>query len=219
MKVVTFVSQKGGSGKSTLACALAVAARLDGQRVALVDLDAQGSSVAWVEARNRLRQSAPDRAPDEIALRKVEVSRFARWVEEARARPGSDSVLLVVDTAGHVSEDVTAAIRAAGVVLVPVQPSPQDLRAVGPTVKQVRENAPDRLAFVLNRASPSQVRENAEIVATLERFGPVACTVHDRVEFKRAIGLGLGPHESSAAGKAAAEIDTLWEFAKGRIDG
>ena len=214
LRVLTFVSQKGGASKSTLACATAVAARIDGRRVALVDLD-----VAWVEARNKLRASThADKAPDEIALRKVGVARVGAWFKEARRRDVGD-VLIVADTAGTASDDVADALREADLVLIPVQPSPQDLRALGPTLKQVREHAAGKFAFVLSRASHLQLRENAEILAVLERHGPVACTVMDRVEFKRAIGLGLGPHESAAAGKAASEIDTLWDFVKGKIDG
>lgn len=159
-----------------------------------------------------------DKAPDEIALRKVTVSRFRRWIEEARARAGSSDILLVIDTAGHVSTDVTAAIDAADVVLIPVQPSPQDLRALGPTLRQVRDHAADRHAFILNRASHLQTRENGEIVATLERYGPVAAMVCDRIEFKRSIGLGLGPHESAASSRSAAEVDAVWDYVKGKLE-
>jgi chromosome partitioning protein len=219
VRVLTFVSQKGGAGKSTLACATAVAARLDGQRVALVDLDEQGSTAAWAEARKKLRAStSSDKLPDDIPLRKVGVSRIGAWFEEAKRRDIGD-VLIVVDTAGTASEDVADALRNADVVLIPVQPSPQDLRALGPTLKQVREHAPGKFAFVLSRASHLQSRENAEITAVLEKHAPVAVTITDRIEFKRAIGFGLGPHESAAASKAAAEVDDLWEFVKGKLNG
>ena len=47
MKTLTIVSQKGGSGKTTLAVHLAVYAYLHGLRVALIDIDPQGSQVGW----------------------------------------------------------------------------------------------------------------------------------------------------------------------------
>ena len=217
MRVVVFLSQKGGSGKSTLACATAVAAQLDGHRVALVDLDAQGSTASWVDARNKLRASMlPDKAPPEIPLRKVGASRIGAWFKEARGRNVGD-VLVIIDTAGTTSEDVAEALRNADAVIIPVQPSPQDLRALAPTLRQVREHALGKFAFVLSRASHLQVRENAEIVAVLERHAPVVATVTDRIEFKRAIGLGYGPHETSASSKAAAEVDALWEHVKQRL--
>lgn len=220
MHVVTFVSQKGGSGKSTLCCALAVAAQLDGRRVALVDLDPQGSTVAWVEARNKMRGWMPEgTGPTDIPLRKVGAARIGAWIAEARARNAGSGLLVLIDTAGTADDDVTAALKGADAVLVPVQPSPQDMRALAPTLRQVREHAPGRFAFVLSRASHLQARENGEIIAGLERHGPVAGVIMDRVEFKRSIGQGYGPHESATASKAAAEIGTLWEHVKQKIEG
>jgi len=220
MHVVTFVSQKGGSGKSTLCCALAVAAQLDGRRVAMVDLDPQGSTAAWVEAREKLRSWMPDETrPTDIPLRKVGAARIGAWLEEAKARNIAGDLLVLIDTAGNTSDDVTAALKGSDVVLVPVQPSPQDMRALAPTLRQVREHAAGRFAFVLSRASHLQNRENAEIIAGLERHGPVAGVVMDRVEFKRSIGQGYGPHESATASKAAGEVDTLWDHIKQKIEG
>ena len=220
MHIVTFVSQKGGSGKSTLAVSLAVAAQVDGRRVALVDLDPQGSTTAWSEARNKLRsRMSEDSLPSEIPLRKVGAARIGAWIEEARARNAGNNLLVIIDTAGTADADVTAAIRGADAVVIPVQPSPQDMRALGPTLSQVREHAPGKFAFVLSRASHLQGRENAEIIGVLEKHGPVACTITDRVEFKRAIGLGFGPHESTTTSKAAAEIDGLWDHVKRQIEG
>jgi len=220
MHVVTFVSQKGGSGKSTLCVSLAVAAQLDGRRVALVDLDPQGSTAAWVEARGKLRKWMPeDTRPSEIPLRKVGAARIGAWLDEAQARNKGGDLLVLIDTPGNASEDVTAALRGADAVLIPVQPSPQDMRALGPTLRQVRDHAAGKFAFILSRASHLQVRENAEICDVLAKHGPVAAAITDRVEFKRAIGLGFGPHESTTTSKAAAEIDNLWDHVKRQIEG
>ncbi|WP_157791069.1 ParA family protein, partial [Bradyrhizobium elkanii] len=43
MYVLALVTQKGGSGKSTLAVGIAVAAMANGERVAIVDADPQGT--------------------------------------------------------------------------------------------------------------------------------------------------------------------------------
>jgi chromosome partitioning protein len=45
--VITIAQQKGGAGKTTLAAHLAIAWAGQGRRVALVDIDPQGSLAAW----------------------------------------------------------------------------------------------------------------------------------------------------------------------------
>ena len=51
MRTIAFINQKGGSGKSTLAACLAVAARDSGERVFIIDMDAQKSLVKWGHRR------------------------------------------------------------------------------------------------------------------------------------------------------------------------
>ncbi len=51
MEIYVMLSGKGGSGKTTLAVHLAVAAELSGKTVALIDLDPQGSAMAWGQTR------------------------------------------------------------------------------------------------------------------------------------------------------------------------
>ena len=53
MKVVTFSSAKGGVGKTTLILSLACAAQRAGDRVAVLDLDPQGSALLWHRLRTR----------------------------------------------------------------------------------------------------------------------------------------------------------------------
>src|SRR5215469_6578211 len=52
MYVFALVTQKGGSGKSTLAVGLAVAAMENGERVAIVEADPQGTTSKWKERRD-----------------------------------------------------------------------------------------------------------------------------------------------------------------------
>ncbi len=51
MKILAIVAQKGGSGKTTLALHMAVCARRQNLRTALIDLDPQGSAHDWNESR------------------------------------------------------------------------------------------------------------------------------------------------------------------------
>ncbi|MGB7102116.1 MAG: ParA family protein [Xanthobacteraceae bacterium] len=51
MRVIVLATQKGGSGKSTLAIGLAVAAMGEGQRVAIIETDPQGTVASWSRRR------------------------------------------------------------------------------------------------------------------------------------------------------------------------
>ena len=50
-KVITIAQQKGGAGKTTLAAQLAVVWARQGRRLAVVDIDPQGSLAAWAALR------------------------------------------------------------------------------------------------------------------------------------------------------------------------
>src|ERR1700746_735675 len=53
MYVLALVTQKGGSGKSTLAVGIAVAAMENGERVAIVEADPQGTISKWIGRRGQ----------------------------------------------------------------------------------------------------------------------------------------------------------------------
>ena len=129
--VITIAQRKGGAGKTTLAAQLATAWLRQGARVALLDIDPQASLAAWVELR-RARLGAENVGFDFAALPGW---RAAQWIED-RAR-GAEFV--VVDGPPHADTEARIAVRAASLVLVPVQPSPLDLWATEATLAMVRE--------------------------------------------------------------------------------
>src|SRR5258705_10509980 len=73
MYVLALVTQKGGSGKSTLAVGLAVAAMENGERVAFVEADPQGTISKWKERRGnpfpRVVRGAVPAGIDEVLVR------------------------------------------------------------------------------------------------------------------------------------------------------
>ncbi len=107
------MSAKGGSGKSTLAASLAVAAAEDGERVFLIDVDPQGSVIAWGSRRQR---DAPD--VDRIGPDRVEnaVTGLAQ----------AGYTLAVIDTPGVDTAATAAAMRTADLSLIPARPSALD---------------------------------------------------------------------------------------------
>ena len=53
LKALGIAGQKGGVGKTTLATCLAVAAQEDGLKVAIFDIDDQGSASFWHDERRK----------------------------------------------------------------------------------------------------------------------------------------------------------------------
>ncbi|SOD91208.1 ParA family partition ATPase [Caenispirillum bisanense] len=202
--VITIAQQKGGAGKTTLAAQLAVALAHGGARtVALVDIDPQGSLGRW----HKVRQ---ERLGDDAGgLRLSEVAGWRLSTELDRLRGDVDVV--IVDTPPHAETDAKAAIRAADVLLVPVQPSPMDLWATQPTLEVARKEK-THARIVLNRLPP---RGNLvdTIIAEVEKLElPVTDSrLGNRVAFAASMMDGLGVVETAGRSSAAVEIRALAE--------
>jgi chromosome partitioning protein len=196
--VITVAQRKGGAGKTTLAAQLAVAWARQGARVAVLDIDPQGSLAAWVDLR-RARLGTEAIGFEFAALPGW---RAAQWIED-RARSAD---LVVIDNPPHAETEAQIAVRAAGLVLIPVQPSPLDLWATEGTLKMVRDER-RRPLVVLTRVPPRSGLTD-QIAAELARSGaPVAATrIGNRIALVRAMMSGLGVVESEGASQAAAEI-------------
>ena len=152
MRKIMLLNAKGGCGKSTLATNLASYYASQGKSVVIADFDRQGSSLEWLEARPQ------DRPP---------IRGIAAWREPLRVPRSTDYVIMDVPAGAH-GPDLTALVRRAQTVIIPVLPSPTDIRAAAHFIheallvgKIVRDET--RLAVVANR-----VRENNSIQNTME---------------------------------------------------
>lgn len=200
--IITIAQRKGGAGKTTLAAhlALAWAAR---QRVAVVDIDPQGSLAAWFNLR-RERLGGDDAA--------IEVAAITGWrvaAEVERQARANDIVL--IDSAPHVETEARIAVRAASLVLVPVQPSPMDIWATQATLDLCRQERVPAL-LVLNRV-PSRAKLTVAMAAKLGELGaPLALAqIGNRVALAAALAEGRGILETAPTSSAALEIAALAE--------
>jgi chromosome partitioning protein len=206
MHVLALVTQKGGSGKSTLAVSLAAAAMADGERVALIEADAQGTVSKWKE-----RRAGP--------LPRVEQVAGPADMEEAIAHLEADGIwLAIIDTAATNNALAMRAIERADFCLIPARPTPADIEAAIPTLIAIRR-LNRRFAFVLNQAPPRGGRIS-EAGTSLNSLGLLALPyIGQRNDHQDALGAGLGVTEFAPAGKAAEEMRALWHWVSGQLTG
>lgn len=198
--VVAVAQRKGGAGKSTLAANLAAAFAGLGEGVALLDTDPQKTLTHWHAAR----QAA---GPKAHALHFEAPSGWRVPGACDKLRRSHDIVLL--DTPPHDDTDARIAIRAADLVLVPLQPSAADLWAMGATLELARaEKRP--AALTLNRV-PAQGKVGAEVAAALRKQGLtlLEAPLGNRSGFATAFAAGLGVTEAAPRSVAADEVRAL----------
>ena len=200
MKTIVIASQKGGSGKTMLAAHLAVEAERAGDTVWLIDTDRQATLSLWHERR---KADTPQR---------LDVP-FARIAEGLATLAANDAAYCFIDTSPTISDQNTALLDLADLVLIPVRPSPSDLWAVAETVEQVKD-AGKPFIFVITQAK-QQASITAQAVAALSQHGRVAqAFVADRVAYAAAMTGGNTAPEVAAKGHAAEEIAALWHELK-----
>jgi chromosome partitioning protein len=198
LRTVVFAARKGGASKTTLAGHLAVETVRRGLGpVVMMDTDPQQSLAAWWQ----------DREAEEPRLAAVELTTLAAEVERLRAAPG----WLFIDTPPLVPETIEAVIAVADLVVIPVKPSPHDLKGVGVTVQLARRQG-KRFCFVVTQAV-ARATLTTQAVLALSQHGPVATAImHYRVDYAGAMTDGRTVQEIDPHGKAAAEIGNLFDY-------
>ena len=183
MKTILTVNPKGGCGKSTLATNLASYYALWNVQVALVDYDPQQSSLEWLAQRDA--NANPIHGVDASGRAGAQIPRgVQRVVLDAPARIPNDQLKRLMKFADR--------------VLVPVLPSPIDIRAAGHFIGELMLGDALKLArigLVANR-----VRENTTIYGNLEQFMrqvkiPVVARLRDAQNYIRAAAGGYGVFE------------------------
>ena len=195
MRSIVLLNAKGGCGKTTLTTNLASCYAAQGKSVLLADFDPQGSSIDWLAAR----------PADRPVIEGVKA-----WRDPVRAHQRPDYFLM--DAPARVAgRELTHLVRHAEAAVVPVLPSPIDIRAAAHfiselvlTCRALRHEG--RLAVVANR-----VREQTLIYQDLERFLksldiPFIATLRETQNYIRAVQQGIGIFELPTA-QAAPDVE------------
>ena len=198
--VLTIAQQKGGAGKTTLAAQLAAALAAD-RRVALLDIDPQKSLTRWYGLRKSAARAAA------AGLTFADTAGWRLDAEIDKLRRSHDVVL--IDSPPHAETEARQAVRAADLVLVPMQPSALDLWATGPTLDLAA--AEKRAArIVLNRApARGKLLEAAQAEIARGSTPALETALGNRSAYAMAMAAGLGVTESAPRTLAADEVRAL----------
>jgi len=196
-KVITIAQQKGGAGKTTVATHLAVALAQKGNRVALVDIDPQGSTGHW----HGLREKKLGEGYTGLTFMSVSGWRVASEISRLRKQ----CEYIIIDSPPHTETEARTAIRSADLVVVPVQPSPTDLWATQATLNLAKtEKIPVKV--VMNRV-PANSRLAQKIAEELPEL--INVTLGNRVLFASSLMEGRTATEVDPSSVAAQEVKAL----------
>lgn len=238
MSVVTIAGQKGGSGKSNLVRNLACHFALDGYSVGVVDADLkQQHSAAFFadrvkgddgretwRARDDLAgisvglwdQQSPNVAPDTAIAIAPDINQ--ETIGEAIESLSESTDIVLCDLQGSASVAMLHAIHYSDLVLIPVQPSNDDLRSAYSTAQVVvqagrssRRTIPYRM--ILSRASTGfrpEVERVVEEALESAQIPRVRAPVFERTAFKRASFTRVPPIIAEPASGAAENMTTVY---------
>ena len=165
-----------------------------GKSVALVDLDSQQSSISWLKARSSAK-------PPIIGIKGY----------GEKVKRGVDYKIIDAP-AGLQGAALTKVLNMAESVIIPVLPSPIDMRAAGEFIKNIKKHSrvvkkKSKIALVANRG-----RDYTNIYWELDDFLenqkiPFLTMVRDSQNYIRGAEKGLGIYEM---GPAMTEVDRTY---------
>jgi chromosome partitioning protein len=200
MDVIAVIAQKGGTGKTTLALSLAVEAARRGASVAVIDLDPQATATNWGDRR-------------EAETPVIISAQPARLRHVLDAAGGQGAELVLIDTPARSEQAALEAAKAAQLVLVPCRPAIYDLETMATTAELVGYAGGRPVVVILNGVPPrgSKGEQAADVIRSLTL--PICPAFFGyRAAFNDAGALGLTAAEYEPNGKAAREIEQVYEF-------
>ena len=185
MRHILIVNAKGGCGKSTIATNLAGYYAAEGYATVLADYDPQGSALSWLDER-------PETA--------APITGLAAYDEGLLRLPrNADFVIMDAPARSHGTE-LTELVRHAETILVPVLPSPIDIKSAAEFITELLSRGKGatrqaKVGLVANR-----IKENTlifdELEECLEKLRvPYLAALREAQNYIRAYQRGLGIHE------------------------
>lgn len=187
MRKIMVLNAKGGAGKSTVATNLAAYYASQGKKVAIADFDPQESSLEWVLERNKNEELQP-------------IHGVASHDQTFRVPRSTEYLIVDVPAAMH-GDDLKKLVKRAETIIVPVMPSPIDIRACKHFIEELRSTPTitgkkAKIGVVANRCNG-----NSNIFLELDEYlekikgTKYVTALRDSNNYIRAVAQGMGVHE------------------------
>lgn len=185
MRTILVINAKGGCGKSTIATSLAAYYASEGYLTTLADYDPQASSIDWLSQR-----------PENYAA----ITGLRAFDDGLNHLPRNTEYLIVDGPARSTGNELSQLMRRAESIIVPVLPSPIDIKAAANFLKELlaTKKVTDKKAKVAVVAN--RVRENTLIFDELDEYlgglrVPYIAALREAQNYIRGYQRGLGIHE------------------------
>lgn len=185
MRHVMVMNSKGGCGKSTLSTNIACYFAREGHKTALADYDPQRTALDWLAIR-----------PEDLP----KITGVPAYDEGLRNVPRDTEILVIDAPARTHGSELNELVRRAETIIVPVLPSPIDMKACSHFMEELLElgkvqRKQARLAVIANR-----VRENTLLFEELDKYlgklkVPYLSCLRQSTNYLRAYQRGMGIFE------------------------
>lgn len=206
-QVIAILNPKGGSGKTTLVTNLARAFQHEHATVLVVDTDRQGTVRDWrAVANDKLNM------PTVVGMDRPVIHKEIPSISHA-----FDYIL--IDGVGTLQDMLVSSIKAADLILIPVQPSGADIWAADELVDMIKArqeltNGRPKAAFVISRQKKNTILAGAVQDALASKgISVLPSRTSDLVAYPTALSKGSTVLDYEPDGNAAQEIKGIYSGA------
>lgn len=211
--IISVVNGKGGVGKSTVAINLAGSLSHQKAKVLLVDADPQGTTIGWLNAREGQPAEKLNGSGLRVAPKPWSAAELGDKLE-AEARSAEFTIIDCGPANGKIER---AALALSDYAIIPVTPSPYDIRSAKTTVDLIREGKQDAglrvKAFLLvsRKVVGTSLGDDVREALKVFELPILKAEICQRVALCEAGIVGQSVHEYAPGSQAAEEFDNLAE--------
>ena len=186
MKIIAVMGQKGGAGKSTISCNLASMFSKKYKKVALLDVDPQGTTTKWFNRREARVKN------NKLAFIPLDINNISNTLKKLEEK-GCEVV--VIDTLPTIADYSYEIADIANMVIIPCKASLADAETINKTLSLFSNNNTP-FVFVLN-----EVKQRTLVLLRakemLSKLGAIVGSISSSVEIDEAFTEGQGIVENN----------------------